>query len=502
MNKTPGTKVYIKTEHSYCMTPLAGILVSKAAEVTAGTIHLDKGAEVSSYFIARLLIDFVNDILRLVGMEGNKTFFIWLYVAVVFAFAFAVGTVVQLVVVFILRKITPHLKSPVYSGLLEKRFFIKTCRIIPPLIFLILIRFTLYAHMTIAEWLTKLSWIYILVIISMSVCTLCDVIWQTLDSRENHKRLPLKGIVQVIKLLVWCVATIIIAAIILDKSPGALLAGLGAFAAVLMLIFKDSILGIVAGVQLAENDSLHVGDWIAVPGSEANGVVSEVSLTEVKVINWDKTVSTVPPYNLISGGFRNFRNMQESGTRRIQRSIMIDADSVVETTSDMLKAFMGIPMMNDWISKKIEQRDAGKVEDVNNSAGLVDGTIDTNLGVFRAYLQMYLESNPEISHKDTCFVTTLAQTPTGIPLQVYCFTNTSSWIPYEGIQALVFEHIAAMLHRFNLYTFENPTGRDTLIDGYLSPGKNPKTIFGMPYPFFNNSGTPDNPGVPPAGLYQ
>lgn len=120
------------------------------------------------------------------------------------------------------------------------------------------------------------------------------------------------------------------------------------------------------------------------------------------------------------------------------------------------------------------------MEDVNNSAGLVDGTIDTNLGMFRAYMKMWLDANPSISHGDDCFVTTLAQSPTGIPLQIYCFTATSSWFPYEGIQAAVFEHLAAMLHRFNLYTFENPSGRDTLIDGYLSPGKNPAPLFGLP----------------------
>lgn len=244
-----------------------------------------------------------------------------------------------------------------------------------------------------------------------------------------------------------------------------------------------------------------MGDWIEVPGKDANGTVTEVSLTEVKVVNWDKTVTTVPPYSLISGGFKNYKNMQDSHTRRIQRSYMIDADSVVRTTDDMLAEFAKLPLIKDWIAKKIAQRDAGKREDVNNSEGLVDGTIDTNLGVFRAYMKLYLEADPNISHVDTCFVTTLAQTATGIPLQIYCFTNTSAWLAYESIQASVFEHFAAVMHEFHLYTFENPSGRDTLIDGYMSPGKNPQYVFGMPYPFFQNSGTPDNPGIPPEGVY-
>ncbi len=268
-------------------------------------------------------------------------------------------------------------------------------------------------------------------------------------------------------------AAIIIVAVILDKSPARLLAGLGAFAAVLMLIFKDSILGVVAGVQLSENDSLHVGDWIKVHGTEANGTVAEVSLTAVKVQNWDKTTTTIPPYSLISSGFTNYRTMQKSDTRRICRSYMIDADSV-------------LPATDEHITKKLAQKAAGKVADVDNPEGLVDGTIDTNLGLFRAYMKMWLDANPHISHDSDCFVSTLAQTPSGIPFQVYCFTATSRWFPYEAIQDTVFEHLAAMLRFFSLYTFENPSGRDTVVDGYISPGKNINTVFGVPYPFFLN----------------
>ena len=165
--------------------------------------------------------------------------------------------------------------------------------------------------------------------------------------------------------------------------------------------------------------------------------------------------------------------MQESNTRRIQRSYMIDADSVVETTPEMLEELSRIPLMKEWIARKLEQKHNGKEEDVKNSAGLADGTIDTNLGMFRAYVMMYLTSNKYIDRTSDCFVTTLAQQGGGIPLQVYCFTNTSSWIPYEGIQALVFEHLAVMLYRFHLYTFENPSGHHSrrLPEPRQEPGK-------------------------------
>ena len=471
-----------------------GNIVPAVVKTTPDVAH-------STYKIAKVLMEFVHDIMHLIGQDNNSTLFIWLYVIVVFGVAFAVGEILRWTLVLILRGLSSKIHSPFYKYLVQRRFFIKTCRIIPAILFLILIQFTLYFHNNILLWCTRISWIYIVICLTQSLCTLAEVIWEAVNEKENTRKLPLRGVVQVIKLILWIIAVIVIAAIFFNKSPGTLLAGLGAFAAVLMLIFKDSILGIVAGVQLAENDSLHVGDWISVKGSDANGIVDTVSLTEVKIINWDKTVTTVPPYTLISSGFRNYRNMQQSNTRRIQQSYMIDADSVVETTPEMLDEFSKIPLMKEWIAQKRAQLAEGKPEDVSNSLGLADGSLETNLGMFRAYMFMYLKSNPNIDKESTCFVTTLPQTPYGIPLQIYCFTSTSSWIPYEGIQAGVFEHLAAMLYRFKLYTFETPSGRDTLIDGYMSAGKNPENVFGMPYPFFPATSNPDNPAIPPAGIY-
>lgn len=486
------------------MNPL--LLLSYASQAAAKNpavpaIHLDSTTEQSTYFIARVLMDVVTWLLNLVGLGADHTLAIWIYSILVFLIAFGLGIVIKWALVKVLDKIDPHVKSDLYNFLVQKKFFTKICRVVPAILFIILIQFTLTARANLSSWLSRISWIYVMLVISDAMCTLADVIWLHLDSRENKRKLPLKGLVQLIKIIIWAIGIIVISAVLLDKSPGSLLAGLGAFSAVLMLIFKDNILGVVAGVQLAEDDSLHVGDWIAPHGSDANGTVVEVGLTAIKIQNWDKTISTIPPYSLVSNGFRNYRNMQESHTRRIQRSYMIDSDSVVPTDDTMLAEFAKIPLLKDWITKKIAQRDAGKIENVLNSEGLVDGSIETNLGIFRAYVKLFLDSNPHVSHADDCFVTTLAQTSTGIPLQVYCFTSTSAWFPYEAIQATIFEHIAVMLFRFKLYTFENPTGRDTLIDGYLSPGKNPGDVFGFPYPFFNASQNPDNPGCPPPGLY-
>ena len=463
--------------------------------------NLATSTEESTYFIARMLMMCVQRFLQLFGLENNSNLFLFCYAVVVFLVALVIGMVIKWILVLILRRIGSNVKNYFYRYLVDKHFFTKLCRIVPPMIFIILLQFTLTGKHSIATLLSRLTWIYIDYILCSTFCTLADVIWSSIDSRANKKKLPLNGVVQLVKLIIWIIGAVIFFAIVFEKSPASMLAGLGAFSAVIMLIFKDNILGVVAGVQLAENDSLHEGDWIVPNGSDANGIVVGVGLTAIKIQNWDKTISTVPPYSLISNGFKNYRNMQLSKTRRIQRSYMIDADSVIPADDTILQQCMQITLLKDWIEKKIEQKKNGKIEDVNNSLGLADGSIDTNLGIFRAYLKIWLEQNPDISHVDDCFVNTLAQTSNGIPLQVYCFTSTSAWIPYEGIQSTVFEHIAMMLYKFHLYTFESASGRDTIVDGYLSPGKNPEYMWGLPYPFFRESGSPDSPGIPPTGLY-
>lgn len=438
--------------------------------------------------VAHFVMNIVDWILGVFGLDNNTTMVTFLYASVVLVLAVVAGYIVQWVVLKIVQTVARHWKGDMYQSLTNERFFHKVCRVITPIVFLALIEFSLSNHNELSRFLTTITCIYMVIVVTMAITAFLNALWKHIDTRANKRKLPLNGLAQLAKGIVWIIAVIVMVAIAVDKSPGTLLAGLGACSAVLMLIFKDNILGVVAGVQLSENDSLHVGDWIAVPGTNANGTVQEVSLVAVKVANWDKTTTTVPPYNLISSGFTNYRTMQESQTRRICRSFMIDADSVLQTTPEMLDNIRKVPFMDDYITKKLAQKAAGKVADVNNPEGLVNGTIDTNLGLFRAYMKMWLDANPDISHESDCFVSTLPQTATGIPLQIYCFTATSAWFPYEGIQDAVFEHVASMLHFFNLYTFEYASGRDSIIEGYLSPGRDVSTVYGMPYPFLNKQG--------------
>lgn len=473
-----------------------GILASSGATAHFDTtIQLPKIANESAHFIATMLMDIVKAICDLFGWEKNDNIVSLLYASLVIVIAILIGAAVRTAVLWSVRKIAKHTSYTIVKDLRHNNFFTKLCRIIPPLVMILLMQFTLSDNDKIIIWIEKATWIYILFCIAIALNTLIFVIWSHVDERENKKKLPLKGFVQVIKTIVWFMVFIITIAILVNKSPGTLLAGLGAFAAVLMLVFKDSLLGVVAGVQLSENDMLRVGDWIKVDGTSANGTVTEVTLSAVKILNWDKTISTVPPYSLISGSFQNYRNMVESGTRRISRTYFIDTDTVRFCTPEMLEKFKEIPMMKNYITKKLEQKQAGLEQNVNNKENLADGSIETNLGLFRAYVKMYLDSCDHISKKDLCFVNTLQQTASGIPFQIYCFTDTSAWVAYEGIQSGIFEHIAAALPQFGLYAFENPSSRDTVNEGYLEAAGNPANLYGLPYPFM--PGIAGHPGVSP-----
>lgn len=469
------------------MIPFCSLLaVAERASTIVPKVELSPETEQNTYILARWIMNIVYWLLDLVGLEHNTTVFLGVYAAVVFLISIGIGYVFTWIILGIVNAVGKHLKSEMYTYLLESKFFSKAAKIVPSIVFLIFIQFTLATHSALATWLTRLTFIYLSYVVCRCIVILISVIWHHVDERENKRRLPLRGLVQLLKGIVWIIFAIVAIAIIFDKSPGSLLAGLGAFAAVLMLVFKDSILGVVAGVQLSENDSLHVGDWIAI--GDANGTVTEVTLTSVKIQNWDKTTSNVPPYSFVSSGFKNYRSMQESMTRRIQRSYLIDADSIVQCDDAMLAEFAKIPLLKDWIAKKIEQRNAGRECNADNPEGLVNGTIDTNLGVFRAYLQLYLNASNDIDKNSDCFISTLAPTPQGIPLQIYAFTTTSHWIPYEAIQSALFEHIAVMLYKFKLYVFENSTGRDTILEGYMcNPDPKPKA-YGLPYPFYDPQG--------------
>ncbi|CAM2067010.1 Mechanosensitive ion channel [Sulfidibacter corallicola] len=285
---------------------------------------------------------------------------------------------------------------------------------------------------------------------------------------EVSKNRPIKGYIQAIKIIVYLFAIILVISTLIDRSPLILLSGLGALTAVLLLVFKDTILGFVAGIQLASNNMVRQGDWISMPKHGADGDVIEVTLTTIKVQNWDKTITYVPIYSMISDSFANWRGMAESGGRRIVRSIKIDMTSIAFVDNADLAEFRKIHLLKDYLDEKDRE-----IQEFNRKTGvdtsnLVNGRRQTNVGIFRAYALAYLRQHAMIHQEMTLLVRQLQPEPNGLPIQLYCFSKDQRWAFYEDIQSDIMDHLLAIVPLFGLRVFQQPTGQDVRMLGLTS----------------------------------
>jgi len=272
--------------------------------------------------------------------------------------------------------------------------------------------------------------------------------------------IPTGGVVQLLNLLVVCFAVVLIVSTLIGRSPLYVVSGLGALTAVLIIVFRDPLLGFMAGLHLTTNDMVRVGDWIEMPKYEANGTVTDITLTTVKVQNWDKTVSSVPTYSLISDSFKNWRGMTQSGGRRIKRAINIDMTSVRFVDDELLERLLRIQYIREHLDRRKAELQEYNQENQVDDSSLVNGRRITNLGSFRAYLQAYLHHHPKIHDDMTFMVRQLDPGPDGIPLEVYVFSNDQEWTHFEGIQADIFDHLLAIVPEFGLRLFQKPAGSD------------------------------------------
>jgi miniconductance mechanosensitive channel len=297
----------------------------------------------------------------------------------------------------------------------------------------------------------------------VAIFTIDSFLSSVVDIYHNYDssgKFPVRIIAQVAKILLFTIIGIIILSTVIGQSPAFFIGGLGAMAAVLMLIFKDPILGLAAGIQLSANKMVRVGDWIEMPKYGADGDVIDISLTTVKVQNWDKTIITIPTFALVSEGVKNWRGMSESGGRRIKRSIYIDMTSVKFCTQEMIEKFSSIQYLSNYVlDKKKELSDFNEQRNIDNTV-LVNGRRMTNLGTFRAYLVSYLRDHPKINKNLTFLVRQLDPGPTGLPIEIYVFSSDQVWANYESIQADIFDHILAVIPEFDLRVYQNPTGSD------------------------------------------
>jgi len=404
------------------------------------------------------VIGYINKFLVDIGVPEKAA--IWLDqiigVAVLFLLAYIVDIITRFIVHKVIGKIARYTKTKWDDKFLEYRVFRYLVHIIPGMLFLITIPIAVNnpVWITILERATQ---VFIVICtlraIQASMKALSDITAQS----ETYVNKPVKVVFQIIIVIAFFVGSIAIIGIIINKSFATLFVGLGASMTILMLIFKDSILGFVASWQLSSNDLVRIGDWITMPKYGADGDVEEINLYSVKVRNFDKTITTIPPYALISESFQNWRGMAESGGRRVKRSISINMHSIKFCTSQMLEKFRKIKYLTEYIERTEERvKEYNESNNIDNSI-LVNGRRQTNIGVFRAYLESYLNSHPDINHEMTCMVRQLQSNEKGVQLELYFFVANTNWVFYENVQSDVFDHIMAIVPQFELEIYQFPT---------------------------------------------
>ncbi|WP_313328338.1 mechanosensitive ion channel family protein [Stutzerimonas balearica] len=301
---------------------------------------------------------------------------------------------------------------------------------------------------------------FIVLTVALALGGVLDIVNMLYQRRSDARIHPIKGYLQVVKIGLYAIATILIIATLIDRSPLILLSGLGAMAAVLMLIFQDTLLSLVASVQITSNDLIRVGDWVEMPQLNADGDVIDIALHTVKVQNWDKTITSIPTKRFISDSFKNWRGMQESGGRRIKRSLYLDQQSVHFLDAEERKRLYRFNLLEEYLVNKRKEIDEWNAKLAERGQEPVNTRRVTNIGTFRAYVERYLRSHPGVHQHMTLLVRQLSPTADGLPLEIYCFTNTVAWAEYEAIQSDIFDHLLAILPEFGLRVFQHPSGGD------------------------------------------
>lgn len=353
--------------------------------------------------------------------------------------AFLIDLICRKLVIPAIHRITAKTDATWDNYLLNDEVLKNVCRLIPPIALYAIIPLVLPETSPVFVFFTKLCGIYLTFVVIKLCCSFISALYTLSSEHEKTKSHTLKGFYQMIKLVVVCIGMIVIISTIIEKNPVAILTGLGAGTAILMLVFQDTIKGLVAGIQLTANDMLRTGDWITVPKHGADGDVIEVTLTSVKVRNWDKTIVMVPPYALVNDSFQNWRGMFDIGGRRVKRSINIDMNTVRFCTTEEMNFYRKQSWMEGFE---------------------YTGETEVNLHILRHYIRHYLTHHPKVSQEMIMTVRQLQPTAQGYPVEIYFFSADTAWLKYEALQAEVFDHVLAVLHTFDLKAFQSPAGKD------------------------------------------
>ncbi|HZK54192.1 MAG TPA: mechanosensitive ion channel family protein [Desulfosporosinus sp.] len=403
------------------------------------------------------MITFMTNWFTAYGVDGITAGYLATGVLVIFIalLSIAGNLITRKVILRLLSHFIHHNKRYKWDNvMLERKVFHKLSQIVPAII--IYLFASAYSLMVIERFSQA-----VIVLVGISVI---DALFNSVDdiyrAYEVSKNKPIKGYLQVGKIFTYILGGIVIVATIIGQSPLLLLSGIGALTAVLLLVFKDSLLGLVAGIQLSANDMICLGDWIEMPKYGADGDVIDISLNTVKVENFNKTITTIPTYALVSDSFINWRGMTQSGGRRINRSIFIDTASITFCTDEMLEEFNKIHYLTDYLRNKRHEIDLYNLKNKIDTSHSINGRRLTNIGIFRAYIEIYLRKHPKIHQEMLQMVRQLPPGEFGLPLDVYAFTNETEWINYENIQSDIFDHLLAVVPQFGLRIFQKPTGYD------------------------------------------
>lgn len=407
------------------------------------------------------LISWYNGVLTGTGLSEKLVIFIEniSIIIVTISLAWLADFLVKRIIITAITRIVKRTKNEWDDIFLERKVFNRLAHLAPALVVFYALQY-IFDLPKLVEFLENLTQTYMVLVVVMVLDSVINAFHEIYHRLPISKGRNIKGFVQVVKIIFYFVAIIFIISIFSGEAPKALMASLGALAAVFMFVFKDTILGFVASIQLSANQMVNVGDWISMPKYGADGDVIDINLTSVKVQNWDKTIATVPTYALVSQSFNNWKGMEESGGRRIKRSINIDMNSVGFLDKAQIEKFSKYQLLADYIAKKEKE-----IADFNKSLNLDDSIVTngrrmTNLGTFRVYLENYLHNHPKIHQDMTFLVRHLQPTEQGIPLEIYVFSNDQAWANYEAIQADIFDHVLAIMPEFGLRVFQNPTGAD------------------------------------------
>lgn len=407
-------------------------------------------------------MEWLTDWLIGLGVQETSAMYLKLVILlfILFIFSYVTNLIVKKIVIRSIRSVIKKTKTVWDDALVENKVFTTLSHIAPAVVIYLTTPYIFEDFSGAIPYILRVVNAYISIVLIIVIINFLNTLKYYFENTKLFKNNPLDSYFQLVKIAIYIIGGIIILSFLLNKSPLYFFSALGAMTVVLLLIFKDTLMGFVASIQLSANDMIHIGDWVSMPKYGADGDVIEMNLTTIKIQNWDKTITTIPTYAFISESFKNWRGMSESGGRRIKRSLNIKISSIKFCTLEMLERFKKFQLIKDYIEEKSNKIEEYNKENKIDKSYLINGRHLTNIGIFRVYAEAYVKNNPDINLNMTCMVRQLLPTEKGLPIEIYTFSNRQDWVTYEGIMSDMFDHLIAAVPEFELEVFQNPTGTD------------------------------------------